>query len=72
MTRRIAGEAFRRMHPSSMLTEGEYVVLAHYKDEDTKPFVKFRGTFDECADYEDRNESPDNIETYYVAQVIET
>ena len=63
---------YKRVFPETMLSEdAEYVVMASYKDEPVEPFVKFRGTYDECADYAERNDSPDNSERYYVAQVTD-
>ena len=45
----------------------EYVVVAISKDDGSCRYVKFRGTYDECADYAERNTSPDNGERYHVA-----
>jgi hypothetical protein len=56
---------------SEIFDDREYVVVASYKDGDGTPFVKFRGTYDECAAYADRNESPDNPETYRVHEAKE-
>jgi hypothetical protein len=62
---------YKRVGPSTLLNDdAEYVVMATYKDEAVEPFVKHRGSYDECADYAERNESPDNPERYYVAEVV--
>lgn len=62
---------FKRVFPESTISDdAEYVVLATYKDEHVEPFVKFRGSYDECADYAERNTSDDNNERYDVAEVI--
>lgn len=61
---------FKRIFPESQISDDkEYVVVAFFKDGDGDSFVKTRGTYDECADYAERNESDDNVEGYYVAEV---
>lgn len=68
---------YRRVGESTVLREGDhYVVMAKIKHElFEQELVKFPTTrtasYDECADYADRNDSPDNDETYYVAEVVE-
>lgn len=59
---------YARVGETTILHDGEYVVMATYKDERVDPFVKHRGSYDECAAYAERNESPDNPETYFVAE----
>jgi hypothetical protein len=64
---------YKRITEITPLNDSEnYAVMATYKDERVEPFVRFRGTYDECADYAERNESPDNNERYFVAEVVES
>lgn len=51
--------------------EGTYVVMAAYKDEpDAGRFEKVRGSWSECDDYAQRNDSPDNPERYEVEELL--
>lgn len=62
---------YKRVFPETTVSDdAEYVVMARYKDEPSvKPFVRHRGSYDECHDYATRNTSEDNVESYYVAEV---
>lgn len=69
--RKVDGETIKRIGETTVLSEDkEYVVVATYKDGDGDPYIKTRGTWDECDGYADRNDSPDNPERYYVAEVV--
>lgn len=46
--------------------DATYHVIAIAKDEPSARWTKLTGTFDECADYAERNDSPDNPERYEV------
>lgn len=71
-TREISGKNILRIGETTLLSDDkEYVVVATYKDGDGDPYIRHTGTYSECADYADRNESPDNIERYYVGEVID-
>lgn len=62
---------YKRIGDSTPIdADRDYAVMATYKDEAVDPFVKIKGTYDECAEYADRNESPDNNERYYVAELV--
>ncbi len=64
-------DTYKRVTPFTVLDDDKtYVVVARYKDNDGDPFVKFTGTYDECDDYAQRNESEDNVEAYYVAEKV--
>ena len=64
---------YQRVHEHTLLRdEPVYVVIATWKDGDGDCYVKHGPTtWDECDDYAQRNESPDNAERYYVAEVID-
>lgn len=58
----IAG--YDRITPYSRISESdEFAVIVLGTD---APYVKTTGTWDECDDYCDRNNSPDNPEYYEV------
>lgn len=71
----VESASFRRVGLSTLLDdEALYVVIARYKDNPglnpaRAEIVKFNGSYDDCAAYAERNESPDNPESYYVAEV---
>lgn len=68
---RVEGLNVREVGPSSLLSEDPiYVTVGKPKDGDGDPRIACRGTYDECADYVERNESPDNYERYAVAEVL--
>ena len=63
---------YKRVTPTTLLSDdAEYVVMAKYKHElFVQEFVKHGpASYDDCAAYAERNESPDNNESYYVAEV---
>jgi hypothetical protein len=62
--------SYKRIFPESTVDDSEnYAVMVTYKDEPgTRATVKTTGTYDECASYVERNNSPDNIESYFVAR----
>jgi hypothetical protein len=67
---------FKRVGEATLLRdEPVYVVMATYKDETVEPFVRWPQAgcagYDDCADYADRNESPDNNERYFVAERVD-
>jgi hypothetical protein len=62
----------RRIFPESEISDDKtYIVVGVPKDGDGDKREAFRGSFDDCDDYASRNESPDNYERYYVAEVVE-
>jgi hypothetical protein len=64
---------YKRIYAETAINDSDnYAVMTTYKDEHVEPFVKTRGTYDDCAAYVERNTSPDNNERYYVAEIIET
>jgi hypothetical protein len=76
-------DGYKRVGETTLLTDDAiYAVIVNYKDDDGEPHVKERGgapgggfekvtgTYDECADYCERNNSPDNIEVYHVAEKV--
>jgi hypothetical protein len=57
----------KRIHPESPISDDQtYCVVGTPKDGDGDRRVALVGTFDECLDYADRNDSPDNYERYAV------
>jgi hypothetical protein len=67
----VTGVAAKRIFPESRIDdELEYVVVGVPKDRDGGPRIAFRGSYDDSAAYAERNESEDNYETYYVAEVV--
>jgi hypothetical protein len=59
--------AYTRVTMTTLLTEdANYAVLGVDKEDRNCTRVAFTGTYDDCADYAERNESPDNYERYYV------
>lgn len=68
---RVAGLNVRAVGPSSLLSEDPiYVTVGKPKDGDGDPRVAYRGTYDACAEYAERNSSPDNYERYDIAEVL--
>lgn len=66
----VNGVAVRRIGEMTLLDDTkEYVVVGTPKDHDGEPRIAFRGTYDDAAEYAERNESPDNYERYHVAEV---
>lgn len=64
-------DRYKRVGETTIIDDAKsYVVVAYFKDGDGDAFVKHSGSYDECADYAERNESDDNIESYYVAEVV--
>lgn len=71
MTKKEDEMQFKPVTPSTILDEtATYAVLATWKDEPGTPFVKTTGTYDECADYVERNSSLDNVERYVVGKEV--
>lgn len=67
----VMGLTVRRIGESTVLTDApNYITVGVPKDGDGGPRIAFRGTWDDCDDYADRNDSPDNYERYYIAEVL--
>lgn len=68
---RVGGLNVRAVGPSSLLSEDPiYVTVGKPKDGDGDPRIAYRGTYDDCSEYVERNSSPDNYERYDIAEVL--
>lgn len=69
-TATVEGLNLKRVFPESLLNEADdYVVVGVAKDGDGMR-IAYRGCWDDADAYMLRNESPDNYERYYLAEVI--
>ncbi len=63
-------DGYRRVGETTLLNDSSnYAVIGVSKD-DRSEHLALTGTYDECDAYAQRNESPDNWERYYVAELI--
>lgn len=67
----IGGVIVSRVGMGTVLDDAKsYVVIGTPKDNDGEPRIAFTGSYDEAADYAERNESPDNYERYAIGEVV--